>query len=242
MTRIDPAGEGLYRISTFNPQIGITFNQFLVVDERPALIHTGIYQAYEAVRDAVAQVIDPAKLAYVVIPHFEADECGGMARFVEQAPGCQLICSDLGAALNLGGWAYVGPFRGVRDGDVLELGRRRLRFWETPHVHHWDSMMVYEETLEALFPADLFIQPGDQPPVVREDLARDMCALYRGAGIFAAAAPVLAVADRVERVRPRIIHPMHGGSLHQDVVPRYIGALRAQPFCYEGKLLGRAIG
>ena len=38
-----------------------------------------------------------------------------------------------------------------------------------PHVHHWDSMMVVENTTGSLFPSDLFIQPDDQPPVVRED-------------------------------------------------------------------------
>jgi flavorubredoxin len=37
----------------------------------------------------------------------------------------------------------------------------------TPHVHHWDSMIVFEETTKSLFPSDLFIQPGDNKPVRR---------------------------------------------------------------------------
>ena len=104
ITRIDPVGDDTYRIATFDPTYNISFNQFLIADEKPALIHTGTWQVYDAVRKAIAQVLDPAKLAYVVIPHFEADECGGMRRFVDAAPGCQLVASELGAALNLSGW------------------------------------------------------------------------------------------------------------------------------------------
>ena len=59
----------------------------------------------------------------------------------------------------------------------------------TPHVHHWDSMMVFEETTKSLFPSDLFIQPGDNKPVISDDLAMGMINLYRGAGIFAGEGP-----------------------------------------------------
>jgi flavorubredoxin len=129
----------------------------------------------------------------------------------------------------------------MRDGTVIELGQKRLRFLETPHVHHWDSMMVVEETTEALFPADLYLQPGEQPPIVRENLGNEMCHLYREAGIFPARDPVLTVVDRVERMNLKRIHPMHGGSLTQAVLPAYHEALRAQPFWYQGKLFGRML-
>ena len=52
MTRIDPILPNIYRISVFNPHVGITFNQFLVVDEKPALIHTGTHPMYAEVRKA----------------------------------------------------------------------------------------------------------------------------------------------------------------------------------------------
>ena len=240
-TRIDPVGERIYRIATFDPTYNITFNQFLIDDELPALVHTGTYQVFETVRNAIAQVIDPKKLAYVVVPHFEADECGGMNRFVAEAPQAVLVCSEVGAGINLSGWDYRGPVKGVRDGDVIELGRRRLRFLETPHVHHWDSLMAFEETTRALFPADLFLQPGEQPPVVAENLGREMCELYREAGIFPAREPVLGVVDRLDRMDVQRIHPMHGGSLVKEIIPRYTSALRNHRFWYSGKLFGRTV-
>jgi flavorubredoxin len=184
---------------------------------------------------------DPKRLAHVVLGHFESDECGGMDRFLAEAPNSVLVASELGAGVNLGHWNYQGPVKGMRDGDVLDLGRHQLRFMETPHVHHWDSMMVFEETTQSLFPADLFIQPGDQPPVIMEDLTPQMLGLYHAVGIFAHEAPVRQVVDRVERMNPAWIHPMHGGSFTRELAPRFYRALREEPFAYRGMLLGREL-
>ena len=101
--------------------------------------------------------------------------------------------------------------------------------------------MVVEETTESLFPADLFIQPGEQPPVVRDDLGAEMCAWYQAAGLFGGADPVLRVVARTERLAPDWIHPMHGGSLPEAIVLRYVSALRTRPFSYDGRLFGRRL-
>jgi flavorubredoxin len=223
---ISEVASNIYRICIPPDGIPIGFNQFLIDDECPTLIHTGYYQSFEAVRSAVAQVLDPKQLAYVVIGHFESDECGGMSRFLEEANDCVLVASDIGAAVNLSHWDYRGQVKGMQDGNVLELGQHRLRVLETPHVHHWDSLMLFEELTQSLFPADLFIQPGDQPPVINEDLTEEMLSLYRGAGIFAHEAPVRQVVDRIERLNPAWVHPMHGGSFKSDLAQRFYRAIR----------------
>ncbi len=242
MAQVTEIVDGIYRICSLpGGPTAIGFNQFLINDERPTLIHTGYYELYDTVRAAVAEVLDPKRLAYVVLGHFESDECGGMDRFVAEAPDSVLVASEIGAKVNLAHWNYKGAVKGMRDGDVLDLGRHRLRFLETPHVHHWDSLMVYEETTSSLFPADLFIQPGDQPPIVTEDLTSQMLALYRVSGIFGHEAPVRQVVDRVQNIGPAWIHPMHGGSFKRELSPRFYQALREQPFAYDGTLRGRKI-
>ncbi|HEY7211829.1 MAG TPA: FprA family A-type flavoprotein [Bryobacteraceae bacterium] len=240
-TRIDHITGGIYRISTWAPPYGITFNQFLIEDERPALIHTGEYSAYEAIRGAISKVLDPARLAYIALLHWEGDENGGMDRFMPAAPQAELIGSALSIQLNARGFGITDRVRGFQDGETLDLGRHKLRFLETPHVHHWDSMMVIEETTNSLFPSDLFIQPGDQPPVVSENLGDAMCAMYRAVGIFAHEDPVRNVVDRLEAFNPQWIHAMHGGTLTADSLPAYVRALRQQKFAFEGKLLGREL-
>jgi flavorubredoxin len=244
MAQVDEIVDGIYRICTpvELPMTTFQFNQFLIDDDRPALIHTGMYQLYEGVRDAVAEVLDPAKLEYVILLHFESDENGGMDRFLEGAPDSTLACSALSNALNLGGWDYKGRVEGHTDGEVIDLGKHKLRFLETPHVHHWDSMMLFDETTKSVFPSDLFIQPGDQPPVVTENLGSMMCDYYRQIGIFAHEDPVRNVVDRIDALDPDWIHGMHGGSLNRESIKYFVKALRDEPFAYQGKLLGREVG
>lgn len=240
-TRIDHIAGGVYRISTMTPPYGITFNQFLIDDERPALIHTGEHGSYESIRKAISEVLDPTRLAYVALLHWEGDENGGMDRFLADAPEAELVGSALSIQINARGFGVTERVRGFQDGERLELGRHTLRFLETPHVHHWDSMMVVEETTQSLFPADLFLQPGDQPPVVRENLADAMLDVYRRVGIFAHEDPVRQVVDRIEEVDPQWVHAMHGGSLTREAVAPYVRALREQEFGYCGWLLGREL-
>ncbi len=241
MADLDEVAPGIYRIACYGPERRISFNQFLIDDERPTLVHTGHYAMYDEVRTAIAQVLDPAKLEVVVVTHFESDECGSMDRFVGDAGHATLACSALGAAVNLIPWDYRGEVQGMRDGERLELGTHTLRFIETPHVHHWDSMMVYEEATHGLFASDLFLQPGEQPAILRENLGKEMCDWYRTAGIFAAEAPVRDLINRLAGVEISCIHPGHGGSLPAELVPAYVKALRTQPFGFDGTIFGRRL-
>jgi flavorubredoxin len=241
-TRIDNIAGGIYRISSWNPDYGITFNQYLIDDERPTLVHTGNYEQYEAVRGAIREVLDPARLVHVVLLHWEGDENGGMDRFMAEAPESELVGSFLSIGLNARAFGLTERVRGFQDGETLELGRHTLRFLETPHVHHWDSMMVVEESTNSLFPSDLYLQPGEQPPVVRENLSAEMLEVYRNIGIFAHENPVRAVADRIEQIAPDWIHAMHGGTLAGEALHYYTRALRENEFAYRGMLLGRELG
>jgi flavorubredoxin len=183
-------------------------------------------------------VLDPARLAFVALLHFEGDECGGMDRFMSEAPDALLIASALSAGLSLSRFPWNYRVRAVRDDETLELGRHTLTVLETPHVHHWDSMMLLENSTRSLFPSDLFLQPHDQPPIVSEDLATEMCSFYQSSGIFASEQPVRAPLDRIEPFAPA----MHGGSINGQALAPYIRALRDESFAYEGMLFGRVTG
>ena len=239
-TRIDHIAGGVYRISTMTETYGITFNQFLIDDERPTLVHTGDHFMVDNIRGAIREVLDPATLANIVLLHWEGDENGGMDPLMSDAPGAELVGSALSIQLNAASFGVdTRRVRSFMDGEKLELGQHTLRFLETPHVHHWDSMMLFEESTGSLFPSDLYLQPGDQPPVTSENLSDAMIEVYRGIGIFAHENPVRAVVDRIEALAPAWIHAMHGASLTGDALRYYNEALREQDFAYNGILLGR---
>lgn len=239
---VDHIVGGIYRISIWSPEAGLTFNQFLIDDDAPALVHTGRYDDYDAVVEAIGEVLDPTRLANIVLLHWEGDENGGMDRFMAQAPNSQLVGSALSIALNASGFGLHQRTQGFRDGQTLDLGKHKLRFLETPHVHHWDSMMVVEDQTNSLFPSDLYLQPGEQPAVISENLSDEMLEAYRMFGIFAHEDPVRAVVRRIEELRPAWINAMHGATITGDALPYYTQALLNEQFAYRGRLFGRAIG
>jgi flavorubredoxin len=127
------------------------------------------------------------------------------------------------------------------DNEILKTGRRIFKFIMTPHVHHWDSMMIFEETTKSLFPSDLFIQPGDNKPVISDDLSQAMIDLYRGAGIFANEGPVRNTTKRLIDLSPNMVYPMHGSCIDNSMFSKYTDALMKNGFAYSGVLLGQKL-
>ncbi len=212
----------VYRISTFHPEFGIQFNQFLVRDDEPFLMHTGMRKMFHATRDGVASVIDPAELRWIGFSHFEPDECGALNDWLAVAPRAQAVCSFVGVTVMLNDFADRAP-RALADGEVLATGRRRLRFLATPHVPHcWDAGLFFEETDATLLCSDLFFQPGDPEALAESDFvgrARD--AIVEGAaGPLANDMPYTAYTDRTLRrlasLKPRTLATMHGSSFRGD--------------------------
>jgi flavorubredoxin len=232
--------DGIYRIAGFVDMYGITFNQFLVTDERPMLIHTGPIGMYTKIEEKIKEVIPIQKLAYVAFLHFESDEWGGMA--ILDSADARLVCSDLSSKLNLTGWHNVpSDHISFWDNETLKTGRRQFRFVMTPHVHHWDSMMIFEETTRSLFPSDLFIQPGNNKPVISDDLSESMINLYKGIGIFSSETPVRHTIKRLIDLSPDMVYPMHGSCMEKSMFPKYAETLMKSNFAYSGVLLGRTL-
>ena len=232
--------DGIYRISGFVNTYGITFNQFLIDDEKPMLIHTGPIGMYKNIEQKIKEVIPLAKLAYVSFLHFESDEWGGM-EFLESADA-KLVCSDLSSKLNLMGW-YNIPVDHIStwDNDTLKTGKKQFKFIMTPHVHHWDSMMIFEENSKSLFTSDLFIQPGNNKSVTSDDYSESMINLYRGTGIFASEKPVRNTTKRLVELSPNMVYPMHGSCIDKSIFSKYAEAIMKNDFAYSGILLGQKL-
>jgi flavorubredoxin len=148
----------------------------------------------------------------------------------------------LSSKLNLTGW-YNVPLDHVSfwDNETLKTGKRQFKFVMTPHVHHWDSMMIFEETTRSLFPSDLFIQPGNNKPVVSDDLSDSMINLYNGIGIFSSETPVRRTIKRLIDLSPDMIYPMHGSCIEKSMFSKYTDALIKNDFAYSGILLGKQL-
>lgn len=173
-TRVDEIAAGIFRISTFVPEVappaGFAFNQFLVLADEPLLFHTGHRRLFPAVRDAVARLIAPETLRWISFGHLEADECGSMNLWLATAPHAEIAHGATGCDVNLSDLADRPP-RTLADGETMDLGGRRVRYIDTPHTPHgWDSGLLFEETTETLLCGDLFTQTGLTEPYTEGDI------------------------------------------------------------------------
>jgi len=164
VTTVAEVAPDVFRISTYVPEGDLEFSQFLVRDDEPLLFHTGMKALFPAVREAVASVLDPASIRWISFSHFEADECGALNEWLGVAPAAQPACSMVGAIVSVNDFA-IRPARALADGELIETGRYRHRFLQTPHVPHcWEAGLLFEETQRTLFSSDLLHQNGRCSP------------------------------------------------------------------------------
>lgn len=220
-TRIDEVADGIFRLSTFVPDIappaGFTFNQFLIPGNEPLLFHTGLRKMFPLTRDAVSRLIPPDRLRWIAFGHFEADECGAMNEWLSVAPNAQLAHGQTGCAVSLNDMADRAP-RELKDGETIELGGgRRVRYIDTPHTPHgWDAGLLYEESTGTLLCGDLFTQLGDGPALIEGDIVGPAIAA-EDAFAYSSLNPDMGRTIRtLAELSPRTLALMHGPSFSGD--------------------------
>lgn len=151
--------EGIYRIKTFPAGRRLSFNQYLIKDEKITLIHTGSTQLFESIFQRVKELTDPAKISYIFVSHFESDECGALRRLLDVSKNALPICSEV-TARQLSGFGICSNAISKKAGDTLDLGKRRLVFISYPsEMHLWEGLLAWEEKDKVLFSSDLFTRP-----------------------------------------------------------------------------------
>jgi ODP family beta-lactamase len=117
----------VYRISIFAQWGNFQFNHFLVKDDEPLLFHTGLRGFHTEIREAVSKLIKLSDLRHISFSHFESDECGSLHDWLGVAPNADVICSQVGAMVNLND--FIGrDARGLTDGATFATGKYRFRY------------------------------------------------------------------------------------------------------------------
>ena len=159
---VSEVASDVYRIATYHEPWRCSINQYVIVDDEPTLISTGLRDRFEDTRAGIAEVLDPTTLTQIVIPHFESDECGALNDFLLQATKAVPLASTRACLASLSDFSDLPP-RGLGDGEAVSTGRHHLRVIEVPYVHAWDGIVLADELSRFVFTADLFIQPRHHP-------------------------------------------------------------------------------
>lgn len=211
--------DGIYRISTFVPDVtpmGFTFNQFLVRAEEPLLFHAGHRAMFPLIAEAVATVLPVETVRWVSFGHVEADECGAMNMWLTAAPSSEVTFGALGCDLSLDDMCDRPP-RPLAEGEVLDLGGKRVRQISTPHVPHgWEAQVLYEETTGTLLCGDLLSHAGRGPAVTTDDIAGAALATEGMFHAMSGTPQTGAVLRALGDLQPTTLALMHGSSFQGD--------------------------
>ena len=217
--RVDEIADGIFRISVAGQGAGgaFTYNQFLIRDEAPMLVHALHRRLFETTRAAIARVLPPQNLRYIGFSHFEADESGALNEYLALAPRAEAVCGRIAAMVSINDYA-LRPAKAMQDGEALALGRRTLEWLDAPHMPHgWENGFFLEREGGTLFCSDLFTQAGgDHPPVTEGDVLGPSEALRARLDYYAHAKNTRAILARLGAKKPKLMACMHGSAWRGD--------------------------
>ena len=193
---------------------GVTYNSYLIIDKKIALIDTVKHTLTEELLQNLGGIVDLAKIDYVVSNHAEPDHSSGLPKVMQAIPQAEVVCTaKCQAALGnyyKGDWGY----KIVKTGDTLSVGRKDLHFVATPMVHWPDSMVTYLPAEKMLFSMDAFGQHiantqrfDDELPL---DLIMDEARRYYANIITPLGSLVLKTLDAAAGLEIETIAPSHG--------------------------------
>jgi anaerobic nitric oxide reductase flavorubredoxin len=194
---------------------GTSYNAYLIPDEKIALVDTVKGGFSDEMFRGIGELVDPAKIDYVIVNHLEKDHSGSLEEVMGRAPNAKIYCSPRAKAGLADKYGDRWPINVVKTGDTLKLGKKTLRFTEVPMVHWPDSMVTYVEEDRVLLSNDAFGQHiatsqrfEDQ---VRANVIYDARAYY--ANILMPLSSIIAETLKklpALNIAPEIIAPSHG--------------------------------
>ena len=204
--------EGLWPIE----REGVSYNAYLINDEKKAIIDLSKAFKTDEFFDRVAEVVEISEIDYIIINHMEPDHTGVLRTLRKIAPDAIILGSAKTKTMLESFYGVTENVRVVEDGETLSLGRRTLQFFSTPFVHWPETMMTYETTHRILFSCDAFGGYGALGGSIFDDEYTSLDfylkeSLRYYVNIVAKfSRPVLKAIDKLAGVPVEIIAPSHG--------------------------------
>lgn len=208
---------------------GTSYNAYLILDEKITLIDTVKRPFAKELLENISAIVDPTRIDYIISNHVEPDHSGALQEVCAAAPNATVITSDPNGLKGL--MLHYGkdlPYRTVKSGDSLSLGKRTLTFVQTPMLHWPDSMVTYCPEEKLLFSNDAFGQHlaasamfDDQNP---KDVVMAEAEKYYANILMPFGAQVKKALSTVSKLELSLVAPAHGliwRSGIQDILEKY---------------------
>ena len=145
--------------SQYDVPEGMSYNSFLILDEKIAVMDTTDRQTAEKWKDNLRETLNGKKPDYLIVHHMEPDHAALIADMLQDYPGLTIVASA--AAIKMipqffDGISLENRTLPVKEGDTLSLGQHTLQFIMAPMVHWPEVMVTYDSKDKVLFSADGF--------------------------------------------------------------------------------------
>lgn len=195
---------------------GVTYNSYLILDEKNAVLDTVDVRGSEQWFANLDQSLAGKPADYLVISHMEPDHAANIEQFVRIHPEAKLVgnAKTFGMIRQFFDLDLEGRTVEVKEGDTLSLGTHILQFFMAPMVHWPEVMVTYEQTEKILFSADGFGRFGtmDSAEEWSEEAARYYLNIVGKYG-----AQVQTLLKKAAGLDIRMICPLHGPVLRENL-------------------------
>lgn len=195
---------------------GVSYNSYLVLDEKKALIDLAAGHHAVAFLEQIRDLVEPTELDYVILNHMEPDHTGAITLLRGLAPQAQFVISAKAQELMANFYGIAEGMRIVNDGDTLSLGAQTLSFHMIPFVHWPETMATYAPAHKVLFSCDAFGGYGALGGAIFDDQHADLDYYIRESlryyvNIVARfSSPVLRAIEKLQGIEIEIVAPSHG--------------------------------
>lgn len=158
--RIRYVGVNDYQTELFERQwplpYGVSYNSYLVVDNKVALIDTAAAQFSEEFFANIKAEIGDRPVDYLVVNHMEPDHSALQAAVRREYPACAIVTNAKAAPMIEGYQGITDNIKVIKEGESLSLGEVSLRFFMVPMVHWPETMVTWCPEENTLFSGDAF--------------------------------------------------------------------------------------
>ena len=193
--------------------MGVSYNSYVILDEKIAVMDSVDARAAEEWLSNVAQVLEGRSPDYLVVTHMEPDHSGSLMRLAQKYPEMKIVGNAKTFTLikQFFGTGALSEDRMLEVGerDTLSLGLHRLRFLLAPMVHWPEVMAAYEEEEKILFSADAFGRFGSLERTARAPWAPQARRYYYNI-VGKYGAQVQALLKKAAALEIETICPLHG--------------------------------
>jgi flavorubredoxin len=202
---------------------GVSYNSYLILDEKVALMDTVDARGMEAWEENLMRELAGRKVDYLVISHLEPDHAGSIGRLLELFPEVTLVGNAKTFAMlpQFFPTGLTDRRQTVAEGDSLALGSHTLTFYMAPMVHWPEVMVSYESSEKILFSADAFGKFGALDSEDDEGWACEARRYYFNI-VGKYGAPAQALLKKASGLQIETICPLHGPVLSENL-EYYIG-------------------